>query len=71
MGLSLLSSLFGLLLAGLMSQVGAKKGGGRRAVFRTELLMNLRKDFTLTEKHKKASSGDLLRDCDILANFRC
>ena len=71
MGLSLLSSLFGLLLAGLMIQVGAKKGGGRRAVFRTELLMNLRKDFTLTEKHKKAPSGGLLRDCDILANFRC
>ena len=71
MGLSLLSSLFGLLLAGLMSQVGAKKGGGRRAVFRTELLMNLRNDFTLTEKHKKAPSGGLLRDCDIFANFRC
>ena len=70
MGLSLLS-LLGLLLAGLMIQVGAKKGGGRRAVFRTELLMNLRNDFTLTEKHKKAPSGGLLRDCDIFANFRC
>ena len=71
MGLSLLTSLLGLLLAGLMIQVGAKKGGGRRAVFRTELLMNLRKDFTLTEKHKKVPSSSLLRDCDILANFRC
>ena len=50
MRLSLLPSLLALLLAGLMIQVGAKKGGGRRAVFRTEPSTNLREDFTITEK---------------------
>ena len=56
MRLSLLPSLLALLLAGLMIQVGAKKGGGRRAVFRTELSKNLREDFTITEKAPSRAS---------------